>query len=88
MTLEQIVSVASNLGMGGIVFIIWYFDMKKTDTLKEIVSVQIDDKKTLREDRRELMELLGKHATLIERTVNILDRVEQRMDIKNATMTA
>lgn len=86
MTIEQIIAAASNLGLGGIVFIIWYFDAKKMDSMKRIVEEQIEEKRQMRDDRLQLVNIVEKHATLIGRTVSILDRVEQRMDRKVATI--
>lgn len=80
MDVTQLLPLVSNLGLGGIVFVIWYFDNRKMDTMKAIVDQQVEEKKLMRDDRSQLVELVGKHAALIERTVVLLDRVEQRFD--------
>lgn len=66
------------LGLGGIVFVVWYFDQKKLDTLQDVLKEQVDDKRLMREDRAQLFGVVEKQAALITRAVSLLDRMEQR----------
>jgi hypothetical protein len=74
----SLVSSVGQLGLGGIVFVIWYFDQKKIDTLQAVVKEQIEDKRTMREDRLQLLAVIEKQAALIARAVGLLDRMESR----------
>lgn len=73
-----LINSIGQLGMGGVVFIIWYFDQKKVDSLKDIVQEQVEEKRLMRDDRNQLLSLIERQATLISRAVTLLDRMEQR----------
>jgi len=72
-------SSVGQFGLAGIVFVIWFYDQKKIDGLQDVLKEQIEEKKLLRDDRSHLLGLISEQAKLIERTANILDRVERRL---------
>jgi len=77
---------ASNISLGLMIFTMWYYenkkreaDGKKIDTLQQLVQQQIEEKQMLRQERTQFVELLESHASLIGRSMGLLDRMEQRL---------
>lgn len=75
----------SNVGLGVMIFVMWYYenrkretDTRKIDALQVIVQEQVQDKKTMREERAQFVQLLENHAALIGRAMGLLDRMEER----------
>lgn len=73
------VSSVGQLGLGGIVFVIWYFDSKKIEGYKDMVSELMDVVRNARDERAELVKMVREQSMVLDRTVRILDRVEQRI---------
>ena len=61
-----LLQTVSQLGLGGIVFIIWNFDNKKITSLQDVVKEQIEDKKVMRLERTELIRIIREQAVLLE----------------------
>jgi hypothetical protein len=68
----------SQLGLGGIVFAIWYFDKKERDGTIAIIKEQINDKLIMREERLQLIRIVEEHGKLMERVSEQLRRLEDR----------
>ena len=67
------------LGLGGIVFVIWYFDGKKIEGYKDMVQQLLELAKQSRDERGQLVKIIGDQSTIMERTAAILSRVEGKM---------
>ena len=73
------ITALSQFGLGGIVFVVWYFDKKDRDGLQLVVSEQIEDKALMREDRQKLLEIIEGYSTLTTRLITVLDRIDKVM---------
>jgi hypothetical protein len=69
----------SKLGLGGIVFVIWYFDNKKIDALQDIVKEQVEEKKLMREERQQFIAMIEKSAALLERASLVMSKLEKKI---------
>jgi hypothetical protein len=74
-----ILASVGQLGLGGIVFYIWWNDYKRIEGLLGVINEQIDDKQQMREERAELIAVIRNQSVLIERSTNLLARVESRL---------
>lgn len=75
----QVLSTIGNLGLPGIIFVIWYFDQKKIQELKDIVGEQVQDKQQMRDDRQELIAIVKDNAELIQKATTAMDRLLQKV---------
>ena len=60
------IAAATQLGLGGIIFVIWVFDNRKISALEAVVKEQVDDKRIMREERTELIRLIRDVTGLLE----------------------
>jgi len=67
------------LGLGGIVFYIWWNDYKRIENMLAVIKEQIDDKQQMREERQELIGLIRTQTTVIERATSVVDRASVRL---------
>ena len=67
------------LGLGGIVFAIWYFDNKKITGLQDVLKEQVEDKRLMREERGHLIKMIEDHARLTQRATSVLERLEANL---------
>jgi hypothetical protein len=74
-----ILASLGQLGLGGIVFYIWWNDYKRIEGMLTVIKEQIDDKQQMREDRQELIGLIRAQSVLLTRCTNVLERVENRL---------
>ncbi len=72
-------NLATNFGFAGIIFVIWYFDMKKIDKLQKVIEDQVEDKQTMRAQADKYIQIIELHSALMERMGNILRRMEKKM---------
>ncbi len=77
-----ILQLVGQFGLSGIVFAIWYFDDRKIEGYKEMVQQLLEVVRAGREERAQFVSILEKRATLDERLVGTLNRVEQVMTRK------
>ncbi len=79
MEAQQLFAGVAQLGLGGIVFVIWYFDQKRIDALQDILKEQIAEKELMRQDRLELLKIVKDSATIIERATSAMGKLERRI---------
>lgn len=79
MELSELFDGLAKLGLGGIVFVIWYFDNKKIDALQDMVKEQIEEKRLMREERQHFVGIIEKSAALLERATAIMSKLEKRI---------
>jgi hypothetical protein len=77
--ISTVLASVSQLGIGGLVFIIWFFDNKKIEGYKILLGKVLDMNVQMQEDRKQLIKIVGDHATFIERNLGILQRVESSL---------
>lgn len=70
-------ALATNFGFAGIIFVIWLFDMRKIDKLQKVIEDQVEDKRTMREDKVKLLDIIERSITSNERTNLINERTNQ-----------
>ncbi len=73
-----LLSSIGQIGLGGIVFVIWYFDQKRISSLQDIVN-------DMREERLEFLKMIAEHARLTQRATDAFVRIEEIFK-RDATM--
>ena len=77
------------LGLGGVVFYIWWNDYKRIEGLLAVIKEQIEDKQLMRDERQELMTVIRNQSAMQERTAVLFARVESRLrKVEGATLAA
>ncbi len=79
MEMNEFFDGISKLGLGGIVFVIWYFDNKKIDALQDIVKEQVEEKKLMRDERQQFIAIIQQSAALLERASMVMTKLEKRI---------
>lgn len=74
-----ILATVSQLGLGGIVFYIWWNDYKRVEGMLTVIKEQINDKVQMREERTQLITVIERQAALLERSAVLFARVEGRL---------
>lgn len=79
MDFADLIESVSKLGLGAVVFVIWYFDNKKIQGLQDIVKEQVEDKKVMREERNKLIQIVEDSAKLVQKATDVMVKLEQRL---------
>jgi len=82
MDVTQLIQSASQLGLGGIAIFLWYMDREKIAGLADVVKEQIEEKRQMRDDRRELVKMVRECSQIIQRCATALEisRSRERED--------
>lgn len=70
---------ATQLGLGGLIFVIWYFDSKRVMELMGVIKEQVQDKKQMGETQQQLMDIIEKQSALLTRNIIVLERLEKKL---------
>lgn len=68
------------LGPTVVLVVLLFFSDKERKKLQDIVSEQVEDKRTMRDERARLEKIMEEHYTINARTLALLERLEKKLN--------
>jgi hypothetical protein len=78
--LAQLLPQLIQFGPTVVLVVLLFFGDQKNKGLQQIVAEQIEDKKTMREEKAKYEEMLREHYTISTRLLSQLERIEKKLN--------